>query len=112
MPSGGTAQERYAELQEELLRDPSVRRAEKRGFGSSGLFAADKLFVMWMGGGVAVKLPPERVDELSAAGVGTRFEMRGGRAMRQWIALDPSAEDRWRALAEEAKRYVISKAAG
>jgi TfoX/Sxy family transcriptional regulator of competence genes len=102
----GTPDERYDDLVDDLLEDPAVSRAEKKGFGSAGLFAGGKLFVMLAHGRLVVKLPRQRVDALVASGDGVRFDPGHGRLMREWLSLDPASEADWLALAEEAKAFV------
>jgi hypothetical protein len=55
-----TPSERYASLAEALLRDPDVARSGKRGFGSSGVWVAGKVFVMLVSDELVVKLPRPR----------------------------------------------------
>jgi TfoX/Sxy family transcriptional regulator of competence genes len=43
-------------------------------FGSSGLKVGGKVFAMSVKNELVVKLPRERVDELVAAGAGSRFD--------------------------------------
>jgi hypothetical protein len=52
-----------------------------------------------------VKLPPRRVSELVADGVGQHFDPGHGRPMKGWLTVvSPRAS--WVALAEEAYAFV------
>ena len=104
-----TPQERYASLVETLLRDPEVSRSRRRGFGSSGLWVAGKVFVMLVKGELVVKLPRPRVDELVAAGQGARLETSTGKAMKEWLSVAPASTLDWLALAREAKEFVAGR---
>jgi hypothetical protein len=53
-----------------------------------------------------LKLPKARVEELVATGAGHRLDPRHGRVMKEWLALDPSADADPIALAAEARDYV------
>lgn len=106
-----TATERFAELVADIGQHPGVTLGgEKKGFGSSALCIHGKIFAMVTARGrFTLKLPKKRVDALVATGSGTRFEPRPGRPMKEWLSLDPAADIDWRALAEEALRFVGSK---
>ncbi len=79
----------------------------QRTFGSTSLKTNGKIFVMLVGDRLVVKLDRRRVDELVAAGTGERFDPGHGRLMREWLAVDPAADDdRWRSLADEAEAFV------
>lgn len=69
-------------------------------FGSEGLKFGGKTFAILVKGSLVLKLSASRVDELCAAGAGSRFEPSPGRRMRQWIALPPDSEDSSAVLAE------------
>ena len=94
---------------EVLLRDPDVTRSERRGFGSSGLWVAGKVFVILVKGELVVKLPRGRVDELVAAGQGARLETQTGRVMKEWLAVGAASTLDWLPLAREAKEFVASR---
>jgi len=81
------------------------------GFGrSEGLRVSGKVFAMLVKGELVVKLPKDRVQELTASDVGHRFDPGHGRLMKEWAAVTPSATRRWRALVEEARAFVSSPA--
>jgi hypothetical protein len=76
------------------------------GFGASGLKVSGKLFAMLNAGELVVKLPRDRVDELIAAGTGTRFDPGHGRLMKEWVTIGAGRGDEWPALADEARLFV------
>lgn len=111
----GAAEERFDALVGELIDRPGVSYGKDEPgaanrFGSNALKVAGKIFAMLVRGGLVVKLPRGRVDELVDAGEGTRFEPRPGRPMAEWLALDPASKLDWLALAAEALRFVAPKA--
>ena len=77
---------------------------------SDGLMINGKVFAMLVRGGLGVKLPAERVNEEVEAGRGERLATRPDRPMREWLAapFQAGAEDAWRELADEARRFVGS----
>ena len=107
--------ERFYALAEAFAGAPDVTLptddpTAKRGFGSSALKVKDKIFAMLVGDRLVVKLPRTRVDALIAAGGGERFDPRhDGRVMKEWLVVAPGREEEWRALAQEAMRYVASQ---
>jgi hypothetical protein len=104
-----TPAERYRAVEQALLGDPGVTPSERqRGFGSSGLWVAGKLFVMLVKDELVVKLPRRRVDELVGAGAGTRLETSTGRAMKEWLAVPVASPADWLATAREAREFVAS----
>jgi hypothetical protein len=71
---------------------------------SDGLAAANgQVFVFAHRGGLAVKLPASRIDEMEASGRATRLST-GARTMREWAHVGP--DDDWAALADEAHAFV------
>ena len=106
-------EERFAEVVAALLRAPGVTPPERgRSFGSNGLKVDGKIFAMVTNDRLVVKLPRTRVDALVAAAQGERFDPRkNGRAMKEWLALEPSSNEDWLALAQEALAFVGSKGA-
>jgi hypothetical protein len=100
-----SAEERFASIAEEELRAPGVTGGT--GFGrSEGLRISGKIFAMLVHEELVVKLPKERVVELSGSGVGHRFDPGHGRLMREWVAVPTEAGRRWPALVEEAREFV------
>lgn len=79
-----------------------------RMFGSSGLKVNGKVFAMMVKGGLVVKLPKERVEDLVKAKLGEYFDPGHGRLMKEWVAVKPKAEGQWLKLAKEAQKFVVS----
>jgi hypothetical protein len=83
--------------------------SEGKGFGSSGLKIHDRIFAMLVRDQLVVKLPKARVDALVAAGDGERFDpRRNGRAMKEWVVVEPASELDWLVLAREAMSFVAT----
>jgi hypothetical protein len=103
-------EKRYAELVETLTKDSAVKvGSAKRGFGSSALQINNKIFAMLSSkGNFVVKLPRDRVDSLVVSGSGERFDPGHGRTMKEWLALEPTSDEDWLALAKEAMNFVAS----
>jgi len=75
-------------------------------FGSEGLRVRGKVFAfVGYRGGLVVKVPEERADELVAAGGADRMVMRE-RPMREWVLVDSGRADLWRPLIDEAFAYL------
>jgi hypothetical protein len=53
-----------------------------------------------------VKLPRARVDELVAAGEGTRFDAHKGAPMKEWFVLAADSPRPWSELTAEALAYA------
>lgn len=105
--------ERYEDLIDELVGEPGVTPPDRgSGFGRSAVRYNGKIFVMFVRGQLVLKLPRDRVDELVAAGHGTRFDANKGTPMREWLALYPGAELGWLPLAREALGFARSAAGG
>ena len=105
------AHARYARIVKALLKEEGVSvGAETKGFGSSALKVDGRIFAMVDAkGSLVVKLPRERVDALIESRAAVRFDPGHGRLMKEWAALEPSAQEKWPALAREAMRFVASK---
>ena len=80
-----------------------------RRFGADALKVGGKIFASLSKGRLLIKLPPDRVGALIAAGVGERFTTGQGRGKAAWVTVAPGAAD-WLALAEESRAYVASLA--
>lgn len=107
-----TAPHREAEMDPRLARVAKVFAKDERVttgkmMASYGLKVDGRIFVMQVRGAFVAKLPKDRVDALVAEGTGERFEPGRGRVMKEWIAI-VGHEDRWLALAREARRFVGS----
>jgi hypothetical protein len=100
-----SAEKRFASIAEVELRAPDV--AGGTGFGrSEGLRISGKIFAMLVKSELVVKLPKDRVAELSASGVGHPFDSGKGQLMKEWVAVSTKAGRRWPALVEEAREFV------
>jgi hypothetical protein len=100
-----SAEKRFASIAEVELRAPDV--AGGTGFGrSEGLRISGKIFAMLVKSELIVKLPKDRVAELSASGVGHPFDSGKGQLMKEWVAVSTKAGRRWPALVEEAREFV------
>jgi hypothetical protein len=92
----------FDEIANDLLGEPGVD--EGTGFGTNpGLRVGGRIFAMEVRGKLVVKLPAERCEQLVAEGA-EPFVV-GRRQMREWVAIEPGADD-WRALAREALAFV------
>ena len=99
------AAEMFERLTNRFASEPTV--SQGTGFGSSpGLRVRGKIFAMLAGGGLVVKLPKNRVDELESSGVGSRFDPGHGRVMREWATVPVSHGADWEQLAAEAFAFV------
>ena len=109
-----TAEERFAVLAEAFAGVPGVElpgSSGTRGFGSQALKVDKSIFAMVTGGGLVVKLPPDRVEALIAEGTGAPFDGGKGRPMKEWLAVTAEDADAWLALANEALEFVRSRSA-
>jgi hypothetical protein len=100
----------FARLAASLSKDPRVDRPETaraKGFGSKGLKVARKLFAFHSKGRLVVKLPADRVESLASSGQGKPFDPGHGRLMKEWLAVDFSAQSLWPALAREALAFAV-----
>jgi len=99
----------FASIAEWELARPGVTAGT--GFGrSEGLRISSKIFAMLVRGELVVKLPRDRVEDLTASGVGHPFDPGHGRLMKEWVAVSPTASRRWRKLVEEARAFVGANA--
>lgn len=99
---------RFDALVEELSELPGVEApGGGRGFGASALKSGGSIFAMVTRGHLVVKLPRERVAELTATGRGGSFDAGKGRPMKEWLTvLD---DESWSGLAREAFEFLSEK---
>jgi hypothetical protein len=77
-------------------------------FGSEGLRIRGKIFAfVGYRGGLVVKVPETRADEIVAADVAQRMVMRE-REMREWLVVGRAEHEQWAPLVAEAFAYVDS----
>jgi hypothetical protein len=77
-----------------------------KGFGSGALKVNGKIFAMISSKGeFVVKLSEERVNELVAAGKGSRFDPGRGRVMKEWLVVTAD-HVLWIPLAKEARKLL------
>ncbi len=75
-------------------------------FGSEGLRIRGKIFAfVGYRGGLVVKVPEARADEIVNDGVAERMVMRD-REMREWLAVGRGEHEHWPPLIAEAFAYV------
>ncbi len=108
MESAG-ADEGFARLPDGFASNAAVTSTKM--FGSVALKAGGKVFAMLAGNQLVVKLPKARVDQLIQTGVGHRFDPGHWKVMKEWVSVSSGPAD-WRALAEEAFRFVIGSGHG
>jgi hypothetical protein len=94
----------FDELAEALLSDPRV--SEGKMFGMTCLKTRGKVFAGDWKGGLTVKVPRERVQEIVAAGEGEPFDPGMGRVMKEWVLLGADAD--WVGCAREALEFVAA----
>lgn len=100
-----SAEQRFAAIEEQQLLRGDVTAGT--GFGRSpGLRVAGKIFAMVVKEELVVKLPKDRVAELSEAGVGNPFDPGHGRLMKEWLSVPTGGGRRWPALVDEAREFV------
>jgi hypothetical protein len=105
-------EELYATIAETILSNFSEVTSDvrKMRFGSSGeLKINNKIFATLSKGKLVIKLPHQRVNELIATGKGKRFDLGHGRLMKEWLALEPTANKECLLLVKEAMEFVASQ---
>jgi hypothetical protein len=90
-----------------LLGRPGVRGV--RMFGYPGYKVNGKAFAFVGGDGIALKLPPARVQALIREGRGQRFEVAEGIVWKGWLSIDRADSDGYEDdtdLLDESITYV------
>jgi hypothetical protein len=102
-----TPEDRFDALVAELsVVDGVTAPAGGRRFGAQALRRHGRIVAMMSHGCLVVKLPRARVDDLVAAGEGTRFDGNRGTPMKEWFVLSPGSGLDWHALGREAVAYA------
>jgi hypothetical protein len=97
---------RFVRVVEAFVKDRSVNRESRKGFGSGALKVNGKIFAMMSSEGkFVVKLPKDRVDKLVSSGKGERFDPGHGRIMKEWVVVG-TRQANWIELAKEARQFV------
>jgi len=92
-------------LADELLEEPAVTRSTMMGFPCVRLRGQFFACVDRRTGDLVVKVPPARVAELVAEGIGLPFAPNG-RLFRAWVAIPIRDDEEWSALLDEARAFV------
>lgn len=96
----------FVPIVEAFVKDRSVNRESRKGFGSGALKVNGKIFAMMSSKGkFVVKLSRKRVDELVSGCKGERFDPGHGRIMKEWVVVG-TREANWVELAKEARQFV------
>ncbi len=94
--------EKYSQFSQQFLKNPDISQAKKNGFGS-GLRVNGKVFAMPAKGNLVVKLPPERIEELTKTSQGEPYQY-GGKVAKGWFVV--ASETMWEKYAQEAFKYI------
>jgi hypothetical protein len=97
----------FASIAQSELSLPGVTAGTGFG-GTEGLRISGKIFSMLVREDLVVKLPRDRVEDLTASGMGHEFDPGHGRLMKEWVSITPNAGRRWRKLVEEARAFVAA----
>jgi len=101
---------RFGEIQAAYADDARVTFGT--GFGpGAGLRVDGHIFAMLVHGGLAVKLPRERVAALIDSGLARPFGMGQKRPMREWAAFPTETSAEWPGIVAEAFAFVSGASA-
>jgi hypothetical protein len=90
---------RFAAIQAEYADDPRVTMGT--GFGpKAGMRVDGRIFAMLVHGGIALKLPGDRVQTLIERGTGSKFGTGKKRPMKEWVSIALDAPDAHALVAE------------
>ncbi|WP_433611397.1 DUF2461 family protein [Dactylosporangium sp. CA-139114] len=98
----------FWDLVEPMFSDPAVTRSTMMGLPCVRLDGRFFASLDHRTKALLVKLPPGRVADLVAGGVGVPFAP-AGRTFREWVALPRPDEELWRDLLAEAKTHVAGE---
>ena len=104
------ATERFARLALDLADGDASQLPHREGMGKGSLFVGRKMFaVLDDSGAVVLKLPPARVAELIAEGVGRPWHPGSGAPLKEYVAIGLDQRARWLPLARESRSYMSGK---
>jgi hypothetical protein len=92
-------------LADELLGEPAVTHSTMMGFPCLRVDGQFFACVDRRTGDLVIKVPPARVAELVAEGIGVPFAPNG-RVFRAWVAIPIRDDEEWSALLDEARAFV------
>ena len=72
------------------------------GRGAQGLKVGNKMFAMFSKGDLLLKMPPERVAAIIAAGRGLPYDPGTGKVLKNYVLIPASNKRSWIKLCEEA----------
>jgi len=72
------------------------------GRGAQGLKVGDQMFAMFSRGDLLLKLPPERVEALVAAGRGLPYDPGTGKVLKNYLLVPAARKNSWIRLCKEA----------
>lgn len=72
------------------------------GRGAQGIKVGKKMFAMFYKGDLLLTLPPARVEELIAAGIGLPYDPGTGKTLKNRVLIPAAKKRRWIKLCEEA----------
>jgi hypothetical protein len=104
-PPSAEQEQLFWHLAEELLQDPAVTRSTMMGFPCLRVHGHFFACVDRRTGDLVVKVPPARVGELVADGIGVPFAPNG-KVFRAWVAIPIRDDEEWSALLDEARAFV------
>ncbi|MCI4350103.1 MAG: TfoX/Sxy family protein [Thermoplasmata archaeon] len=100
----------FARLSRQLAGAGGADSPHREGFGTGSLFVGRKMFGLLDGSGALVlKLPPSRVQELIARGLGKPWHPGTGKPLKEYVAVGPDRHATWLSLARESRQYMGSK---
>ncbi|MCI4317221.1 MAG: MmcQ/YjbR family DNA-binding protein, partial [Thermoplasmata archaeon] len=101
---------RFAKLAKQLADGDGSKLPYRDGFGTGSLFVGRKMFgVLDESGALVLKLPPSRVQELIATGVGKGWHPGTGKPLKEYVSVAVGHQAKWLGLARESREYMASK---
>jgi DNA-binding HxlR family transcriptional regulator len=105
--SGSNGGEPFVCLAEALLGETRVSRSD--GPGRASLRVEGRVFATDLEGWLVLRLPAARADALVASGLAQRLDPGHDSLLLEWVAVAPTAKERWIALAREARDFVRAR---